>query len=87
MSDAPAYLFERRPTRAYIRALHRGQLNQYEHTGSLYGGVEADVAEARTIRDECEAHGLPMGYGRVGTTPTQLGDEYLPALPKSRAAL
>jgi len=45
--------------------------------GSLYGD---DGPERLELRDECEAHGIPMGYGRVGKAPTQLDDEYLTAL-------
>lgn len=44
----------------------------YRQLGSLYGGLDADTAEARLIRRECEEHGVPMGYGRVGRAPVQL---------------
>lgn len=72
MSDAPAYLFDRRSSRAYIRERARSLVYWFRQSGSLYGGVDADAAEAREIRDECEALGLPMGYGRVGRAPTQI---------------
>lgn len=44
-----------------------------EH-GSLYGELGSDECEAQAIRDECNAMGLPMGYGRVSRAPIQLSD-------------
>jgi hypothetical protein len=43
--------------------------------GLLYDATR-DAFEAGEIRDECEALGVPMGYGRVGKTPTLLCELY-----------
>lgn len=67
--------FRRR--REVYEAIHRAQAEWLRQSGSLYGGADQDVAEARAIREECEAIGLPMGYGRVGRAPTLLADEYM----------
>ena len=39
--------------------------------GDLYGG-QWELVEEVLIRNECEEHGIPMGYGRVGKAPRQL---------------
>ncbi len=43
----------------------------FEEHGDLYGR-QWELAEAVLIREECQEIGLPMGYGRVGRTPSQL---------------
>lgn len=49
----------------------------FRRLGSLYGSdVEAEVA---FIREDCEALGVPMGYGRLGKAPEVLTDD-LPVL-------
>ena len=59
---------------AALREMYVAAFREY---GSLYD-FHRDPVEQQCIRDECEAIGVPMGYGRVGTAPHVLGDEYLP---------
>jgi hypothetical protein len=57
-----------------------GYTRQFLELGAFYVSGEWNDVEADDIRDECEARGIPMGYGRVGDAPTQLDDEYVTAL-------
>lgn len=74
MGDVPEHLFERRRTNGYRYHRRLFMLRAWAEYGGLYGGGEQDTAEELDIRDDCEAHGIPMGYGRVGSKPTQLDD-------------
>jgi hypothetical protein len=56
---------KRRKLRRQLRA------TMFRELGCLYGH-QWELAEARFIREECEAVGIPMGYGRVGQKPRQL---------------
>lgn len=60
-----------RLTRAALREQY---LLIFENLGSLYGSTYEET-EAQAIRAECEAVGLPMGYGRVGKAPRPLDIE------------
>jgi hypothetical protein len=76
-----------RPYVGYSRRAQRAMLvDAYRHLGDLYGARYAE-GEMSHIRDELEALGVPMGYGRVGKTPTVLGDEYAPAIYRDRLRL
>lgn len=62
-------------------------MRSFYEFGDLYGG-QWELVEEVLIRNECEEHGIPMGYGRVGRTPRQLtwalavssGDSYDPTM-------
>jgi len=56
-------------------ARHEMYVAGYRDFGALYDAT-LEPLEAACIRDECEALGLPMGYGRVGKTPTLLSELY-----------
>jgi hypothetical protein len=45
----------------------------FKRLGSLYGS--AHDGEAECIREELEAMGVPMGYGRVSRAPEVLADD------------
>jgi hypothetical protein len=58
-----------RPYCGYSRRAQREMLvDAYRSLGDLYGARYAE-GEAGHIRDELEALGVPMGYGRVTTRP------------------
>ncbi len=46
-------------------------VHSFHEFGDLYGG-QWERVEEQLIRSECEEHGVPMGYGRVGRPPRQL---------------
>jgi hypothetical protein len=50
---------------------HEALTEFFRARGSLYG-AGYDELEAANIRELCEELGIPMGYGRVGKTPSQL---------------
>lgn len=55
-------------------ALREAYVNVFEALGCLYGAPYEET-EALAIREECEALGLPMGYGRVADAPAPLDFE------------
>jgi len=63
----------------------QGRARMFRELGSLYVSGEQDTAEELATREELEALGIPMGYGRVGRVPTQL-DDYQEARAQFRRA-
>jgi hypothetical protein len=72
-----------RPYVGYSRRAQREMLvDVYRSLGDLYGARYTE-GEVGHIREELEALGVPMGYGRVGKAPSVLSDEYHPRSHRS----